>query len=76
MELTTDPFSKKPLRRTTEKYQETVVAKIASYLLEEKNVYVPSDKFGIWVVPPLIVTTEEIDFFVQAIDEALTHFNL
>jgi taurine---2-oxoglutarate transaminase len=76
MELTTDPVSKKPLRRTTEKYQETVVAKIASYLLEEKNVYVPSDKFGIWVVPPLIVTTEEIDFFVQAIDEALTHFNL
>ncbi len=76
MELVTDHESKKPLRRTTEKYEKTIVSDLASYLLEKKNVYVPSDKFGIWVVPPLIVTREEIDFFVNGIDEALTHFGL
>ncbi len=39
--------------------------------MEEKNVYVPADKFGIWIVPPLIVTRDEIDFLVDAIDDAL-----
>ncbi len=45
--------------------------KIAEYPLREKSIYIPADKFGIWVVPPLIVTQEEIDFLVDAIDEAL-----
>ena len=31
----------------------------------------PSDKFGIWVVPPLVVTREELEFVVCAIDDAL-----
>jgi len=33
--------------------------------------YIPSDKFGIWIVPPLVVTKEEIDFLLEAIDDAL-----
>jgi taurine--2-oxoglutarate transaminase len=40
-------------------------------LLEEKNIHVPGDKFGIWIVPPLIVSDEEIDWLAAAIDEAL-----
>ena len=40
-------------------------------LLKEKNIYVPADKFGLWIVPPLIVTKDEIDFIVKAIDESL-----
>lgn len=40
-------------------------------LLREKNIYVPADKFGIWMVPPLIVTKGEIDFIVDSVDEAL-----
>ena len=76
LELVRDTQTKEPLRRTTEKYTKTIVSQLSQYLLEEKNIYVPSDKFGIWVVPPLIVTEEEIDFITDAIDDALAHFNL
>ena len=72
IELVKDNKTKEPLRRTTEKYSYTVVSKIAEYLLQEKNIYIPADKFGIWIVPPLIVTREEIDFLIDAIDDALT----
>ena len=44
MELVPDSTTKKPLRRATEKYKETLVSKSAEDLLQEKNVYVPSDK--------------------------------
>ncbi len=71
IELIKDKGTKEPLRRATEKYNYTVVSRIAEYLLREKNIYIPADKFGIWIVPPLIVTQEEIDFLVDAIDEAL-----
>lgn len=76
LELVADLDTKKPLRKTTEKYERTIVSDIADYLLEEKNVYVPSDKFGVWIVPPLITTEGELDFVVDAIDDALTHFGL
>jgi taurine--2-oxoglutarate transaminase len=71
IELVKDRNTKEPLRRVTEKYAYTPVSKIAEYLLQEKNIYIPADKFGIWIVPPLIVTEEEIDFLVDAIDDAL-----
>jgi len=71
IELVKDRATKEPVRRATEKYAYTAVSKIAEYLLREKNIYIPADKFGIWIVPPLIVTREEIDFLVSAIDEAL-----
>ena len=45
--------------------------KIAEYMLREKNIYIPGDKFGIWIVPPLIVNKEDIDFLVEAVDDAL-----
>lgn len=60
-----------PLRRFTEKYTEGIMQRISRYLLEEKDIYIPGDKFGIWVVPPLVVTDDEIDWLVAAIDEAL-----
>jgi taurine--2-oxoglutarate transaminase len=72
IELVKDRDTKEPLRRATEKYARTVVSEIAEYLLQEKNIYIPADKFGIWIVPPLIVSQEEIDFLVGAIDDALT----
>ena len=71
LELVKDKETKEPLRRATEKYSYTPVSKIAEYLLKEKNIYVPSDKFGIWIVPPLVVTKDEIDFLVSSIDDAL-----
>lgn len=72
LELVRDRDTKEPLRRATEKYSDTIVKKLAEFLFHERNVYVPTDKFGIWVVPPLIVTVEELDFVVTAIDDALT----
>ena len=72
VELVKDRDTKEPLRRATEKYAHTVVSEIAEYLLQEKNIYIPADKFGIWIVPPLIVSQEDIDFLVGAIDDALT----
>ncbi|WKN29881.1 aspartate aminotransferase family protein [Porifericola rhodea] len=71
LELVKDRRTKEPLRKVTEKYKKTVVSDISQYLLEERNIYIPSDKFGIWIVPPLIVQKEEIDFLVEAIDDAL-----
>jgi taurine--2-oxoglutarate transaminase len=40
--------------------------------LEEQEICVPGDKFGIWVVPTLIVSRDEIDWLVVGIDAALT----
>lgn len=71
MELVADRQTKEPLRKTTEKYSRTIVKDVSEFLFKEKNIYVPSDKFGIWVVPPLIVTEQEIDWFCAGIDEAL-----
>lgn len=71
LELVKDRSSKEPLRKATEKYVRTVVKDVSEYLFRERNVYVPSDKFGIWVVPPLVVTREELEFVVCAIDDAL-----
>ena len=71
IELVKDRITKEPLSRTSEKYAHTTVSKVAEYLLREKNIYIPADKFGIWIVPPLIVTRDEIDFLVEAIDDAL-----
>jgi len=71
MELVADQQSKEPLRKTTEKYSRTIVKDVSEFLFKEKNIYVPSDKFGIWVVPPLIVTEAEMDWFCEGIDEAL-----
>ena len=65
------PQSGEPVRKATEKYDKSVVADIASYLLMTHNIYTPSDKFGVWVVPPLVVTAEEIDWIVDCIDDAL-----
>jgi taurine--2-oxoglutarate transaminase len=71
LELIRDRATREPFRKHTEKYTRSVVSEIAEFLLERKNIYVPSDKFGLWVVPPLIVTRSEIDVLVEAIDEAL-----
>lgn len=71
IELVADRTTKKPLRRATEKYSRTIVKDVSDYLFREKNIYVPSDKFGVWVVPPLVVTREEIDMIVDAIDDSL-----
>lgn len=62
---------KYPVRKPTEKYRESIITKLAQFLLDEKNIYIPKDKFGIWIVPPLIVTFKEIDYIVESIDEAL-----
>ncbi|UCF16237.1 MAG: aspartate aminotransferase family protein [Phycisphaerales bacterium] len=71
LELVKNRQTKEPFRRHKEKYSRSVITDIAEYLLREKNIYVPADKFGIWIVPPLIVNRQEIDFVVDSIDEAL-----
>lgn len=71
VELVRDQATKEPVRRATEKYDQTIVKDVSDYLFRERDIYVPSDKFGIWVVPPLVVTREELDWVCAAIDDAL-----
>lgn len=71
IELVEDKTTKRPLRRITQKYDRTVVSDIADFLLEKKDIYIPSDKFGIWFVPPLVATKDEISYVLDSIDEAL-----
>jgi taurine--2-oxoglutarate transaminase len=71
LELVRNRRTKEPFRKQTDKYAGNVLTKIAEYLLREKNIYIPADKFGIWIVPPLIVNKHEIDFIVDSIDDAL-----
>jgi taurine--2-oxoglutarate transaminase len=71
LELVKNRETREPLRRFTEKYTSTVVSRLSDFLLKERQVYVPSDKFGIWVVPPLVASRDELDFVVAAIDAAL-----
>ncbi|MCP4259233.1 MAG: aspartate aminotransferase family protein [Planctomycetes bacterium] len=71
IELVKNRQTKESFRKQTEKYTHNVVTEISEYLLQKKNIYIPADKFGIWIVPPLIVKKEEIDFLVDSIDEAL-----
>lgn len=71
LELVKNRRTREPFRRHTEKYSRSIITSIADYLLSEKNIYIPADKFGIWIVPPLIVEKREIDFVVDSIDDAL-----
>ncbi|MEO8305097.1 MAG: aminotransferase class III-fold pyridoxal phosphate-dependent enzyme [Betaproteobacteria bacterium] len=71
LELVRDRATKEPMRRATEKYERTIVKDVSDYLFRERDIYVPSDKFGIWVVPPLVVTRDELDWVCAAIDDAL-----
>ncbi|MHC4072231.1 MAG: aminotransferase family protein [Planctomycetota bacterium] len=71
IELVRNRETKEPFRKQMNKYARNVLTEIAEYLLREKNIYIPADKFGIWIVPPLIVKKQEIDFIVDSIDEAL-----
>jgi taurine--2-oxoglutarate transaminase len=72
VEIVRDRRNKTPLRKHTEKYSPTLMRDLAQYLLEERDIYVPGDKFGLWIVPPLIVSEAEIEFLVEGIDAALT----
>jgi taurine--2-oxoglutarate transaminase len=71
IELVKDPESKEPLRQVNEKYAPTIVSEIAKILLEKHDIYIPTEKFGIWIVPPLVASKEEVDFIVDAIDQSL-----
>jgi taurine--2-oxoglutarate transaminase len=71
VELVRNQETKEPFRAQTQKHARTVITEIATFLFEEKNIYIPADKFGLWIVPPLVVTRDEIDFLATAIDEAL-----
>lgn len=61
-------------RSYLEKYDVSPVKKLAEYLLYQNRVYVPGDKFGLWIVPPLIVTYEELDWLVEQLDDGLNYF--
>ena len=74
MELVKDPSTKESFRSFGEKYVETPVKALSEYLLSEKNIYVPGDKFGVWIVPPLVVSYEELDWLVECLDDALAWF--
>lgn len=71
LELVKNRETKEPIREVGDKYQHNPVKELANYLMDEKNIYVPGDKFGLWITPPLIVTRKEIDFLVKAFDESL-----
>jgi taurine---2-oxoglutarate transaminase len=71
LELVRDRATREPLRRATQKYERTIVKEVSEFLFHSRDIYVPSDKFGIWVVPPLVVTRDELDWVCAAIDDAL-----
>lgn len=72
IEIVRNPIQKTPVRKNTEKYTDTIITDLAHFLLEERNIYVPADKFGLWIVPPLVVTSKEISFLIEGLDAALT----
>ena len=74
MELVKDQTTKESFRSFGEKYVETPVKALSKYLLEEKNIYVPGDKFGVWIVPPLVVSYEELEWLVTQLDDAMAWF--
>jgi taurine--2-oxoglutarate transaminase len=72
VELVLNKTTKTPIRKANQKYHDNPVRDIAAFLLNEKNIYVPGDKFGLWITPPLTVTKDEIDMLIEAFDEALS----
>ncbi len=64
-----------PVRLATEKYQDNLVASLSRYLLDQHNIYTPGDKFGIWIVPPLVVTQEEMSWVLDCVEDALINTN-
>jgi taurine---2-oxoglutarate transaminase len=71
LELVRNRETKEPIRSSAQKYSDNPVKQLAEYLLKEKNIYVPGDKFGLWITPPLVVTKDEIDYLVKSFDESL-----
>ena len=74
MELVKDRVTNSSFRSFGEKYKATPVKLLSNYLLEEKNIYVPGDKFGVWIVPPLVVSYEELKWLIFQLDDALAWF--
>lgn len=74
MELVKDRITKESFRTFSEKYKTTPVKMLSEYLFREKNIYVPGDKFGVWIVPPLVVSYQELDWLVDQLDEAMEYF--
>lgn len=61
-------------RNFLEKYESSPVKLLAEYMLKHKRVYMPGDKFGVWIVPPLVVTIEELDWLIGQLDDGLNYF--
>jgi taurine---2-oxoglutarate transaminase len=74
MEFIKDEDSKESIRTFLDKYESNPIKMLADYLLKEKNVYIPGDKFGLWIVPPLIVTYKELDWLVEQLNQGLAYF--
>ena len=74
LELVDPSQENESFRNYLEKYKITPVKLLAEYLLENNRVYVPGDKFGLWIVPPLIVSLEELDWLVEQLDDGLAYF--
>lgn len=74
LELSDPSNNNSVFRNYLEKYKTTPVKLLAKYLLENNRVYVPGDKFGLWIVPPLIVSFEELDWLVDQLDDGLEYF--
>ncbi|NBC03469.1 MAG: aminotransferase class III-fold pyridoxal phosphate-dependent enzyme [Bacteroidetes bacterium] len=74
LELVNESKNRSAYRNFMQKYERTPVQLLAEHLLEQNRVYVPGDKFGVWIVPPLVVTLEEIDWLVEQLDDSLRYF--
>lgn len=72
VELIKNQKNNNAVRSFLDKYEDNPVKTAAKYLLDEHDIYMPSDKFGLWIVPPLIVTREEMDWLTEAFDDTLT----
>ena len=75
MELVKDPLTRTNFRSFNQKYQSTPINKLGKYLLNECGVYTPTDKFGLWIVPPLVVSFQEIDWLLIQLEKGLVYFH-
>lgn len=74
LELVRDQQTREPIRPPTEKYAPSVLRKMARTLFDDHNIYVPADKFGLWIVPPLVVTKDELNMICAALDAVLFQY--
>lgn len=71
VELVRNRATREPMRRLAEKFDPSnVIARMAAGAFR-RGVFIPDDKFGIWITPPLVIAEDEIRLAVEVFDQVL-----